>query len=307
MSDLVQANGLSTALATAETPTDLTRVLDMADALGTQGRRIRKAALANDLLPMARDAYRAEIVAAFARLEVVRRIAEILPDGQGTRSDLSLGVTSSDFGITRQTAARWKTIRDRVGKHDLAEVRDGWLPKAGLDPARWTDPTTDNILADIPDEPDDEWYTPPWLFDALGLTFDLDVCAPVDRTYSAVPAERFYTEENDGLAQPWDGLVWCNPPYSTPRVWAERMIDHGDGVLLSHVPINGLWCLDVWDRCDRLRLLQGMEFVRPDGNVQRPAYWLQLVAFGGRAARALDEMTVAAEVRDRFRPSRVLS
>ncbi len=24
----------------------------------------------------------------------------------------------------------------------------------------------------------DEWYTPPWLFEALGVTFDLDPCSP---------------------------------------------------------------------------------------------------------------------------------
>ena len=156
-------------------------------------------------------------------------------------------------------------------------------------------------------EDGDEWYTPRWLFDALGLRFDVDVCAPIDRTHVATPAERFYTAADDGLTHTWHGLAWCNPPYSTPEPWVRRMIDHGNGVLLSHVPINGLWALDAWDVCDALRLFQGVEFVRPSGLLQRPGYWLQLAAFGDVAAEALETMDerIDASVRDRFRPSRV--
>ena len=31
----------------------------------------------------------------------------------------------------------------------------------------------------------DAWYTPPWIFDGLGLTFDLDVAAPADACLDA--------------------------------------------------------------------------------------------------------------------------
>ena len=33
----------------------------------------------------------------------------------------------------------------------------------------------------------DECYTPQWVFDAMGLRFDLDVAAPIDRTRVSVP------------------------------------------------------------------------------------------------------------------------
>jgi hypothetical protein len=149
----------------------------------------------------------------------------------------------------------------------------------------------------------DEWFTPRWLFDALGVGFSIDVCSPEDRTYVSVPAERFFTETDDGLSREWHGTVWCNPPYSTPGPWAKRMVTHGDGLLLSHIPMNAEWCVDVWRHCDGIRLFQGMDFVRPDGQLERPGYWLQLAAFGDAASDALAGMDVPEDLNPRRVPS----
>lgn len=56
-----------------------------------------------------------------------------------------------------------------------------------------------------------EWPTPPDFFDSVNARFDftLDVCASAENAKCA----RFYTRADDGLAQPWTGRVWCNPPY----------------------------------------------------------------------------------------------
>lgn len=55
------------------------------------------------------------------------------------------------------------------------------------------------------------WETPQDFFDSLDdeFHFTLDVCATRENAKCA----RFYTKEVDGLHQPWDGVVWCNPPY----------------------------------------------------------------------------------------------
>ena len=57
----------------------------------------------------------------------------------------------------------------------------------------------------------DLWATPQELFDELDkeFHFELDVCA----TPENAKCRKFYTKEQDGLAQPWQGRVWCNPPY----------------------------------------------------------------------------------------------
>jgi len=59
----------------------------------------------------------------------------------------------------------------------------------------------------------DDWGTPQDLFDALNkeFGFTLDPCAN-DSNHKCA---RYYTREQDGLAQSWAGeTVFCNPPYS---------------------------------------------------------------------------------------------
>ena len=58
----------------------------------------------------------------------------------------------------------------------------------------------------------DLWSTPQDLFDALTLNFDftLDPCA----TYENAKCSKYYTKEQDGLKQSWQGeRVFVNPPY----------------------------------------------------------------------------------------------
>jgi len=84
----------------------------------------------------------------------------------------------------------------------------------------------------------DDWYTPAWIFDGLGLTFDLDVASPDDRGSSAVPARHFYTVADDGLLSPWFGTVWCNPPYSAPTLWCRKWAQHEAGCILIRADLS---------------------------------------------------------------------
>jgi len=83
----------------------------------------------------------------------------------------------------------------------------------------------------------DDWYTPRWVFDGLGIRFDLDVAAP-DGGAPNVPADAYYTVADDGLAQPWHGRVWCNPPYSAPTLWCHRWAAHDDGMILLRADLS---------------------------------------------------------------------
>lgn len=67
----------------------------------------------------------------------------------------------------------------------------------------------------------DERATPRDFFDSLHAeyNFTIDACANNRNTKLA----RFWTKEQDGLAQSWRGeTVWCNPPYSNIGAWVAK-------------------------------------------------------------------------------------
>lgn len=109
----------------------------------------------------------------------------------------------------------------------------------------------------------DDHYTPKWIFDARGLTFDIDVASPPGGI-PWIPKLRYFTKADDGLAQPWEGRIWCNPPYSRPGPWVDRMIEHGNGILLACLS-KSAWMDRLWnDTCPIVLLHNKMVFEQPD-------------------------------------------
>jgi hypothetical protein len=102
----------------------------------------------------------------------------------------------------------------------------------------------------------DEWLTPPDLLRTLGA-FDLDPCSPVDRPWPT--ATRHLTWKDNGLLVPWEGRVWCNPPYGREAGrWLARCAEHGNATALIFARTETSdWVEHVWKKADAILFLFG--------------------------------------------------
>jgi hypothetical protein len=136
----------------------------------------------------------------------------------------------------------------------------------------------------------DEWYTPPSIFKALRVTFDLDPCSPGADHW--VPARGVFTKAQDGLIQPWRGLVFMNPPFGGRNghvPWLEKFLAHGNGIAIVRSYTSAKWFCDLAVRAETMLFPRGKtKFIRPDGSVGKcPGHGVVLLGVGEKANRIL--------------------
>lgn len=136
-----------------------------------------------------------------------------------------------------------------------------------------------------------EWYSPPEVFQALGLTFDLDPCAPPGGL-PWVPAKRFYSRADDGLTRPWAGRVWLNPPYGAGiEGWMRKLAAHGDGIAFVHARTSTVWWREALSAATAVCFVAGRVRFISDADGSRPVggspISLVLLSYGLPCASAL--------------------
>ena len=101
-----------------------------------------------------------------------------------------------------------------------------------------------------------EWLTPPEIVKALGQ-FDLDPCSPINRPWDT--ATKHYTENDNGLLMPWDGRVWCNPPYGyEASEWLNKCALHGNVIALTFARTETkMFFNSIWNKADGLLFIKG--------------------------------------------------
>lgn len=127
--------------------------------------------------------------------------------------------------------------------------------------------------------------------------FTIDVAAAAHNT----KCERYYTREDNGLAQSWAGeRVWCNPPYSDIYPWIHKAWEEHEGTrgIVMLLPANRTeqrWWQklvephrDQPDSALSVEFLPGrMRFLRPGqteiGPNERPPFGCCLLVWRGGA------------------------
>jgi hypothetical protein len=136
-----------------------------------------------------------------------------------------------------------------------------------------------------------EWYTPKYVFDALGCVFDMDVAAPEDRSRCRVPAIHFITEKS--LDAEWKGFVWCNPPFGKRNgimPWIDKMVVHRPGgIILTPDRTSAPWWQAAAEHFDAVLFVSPkIKFIRPNGyEGESPSTGTSLFAIGNQGVQAL--------------------
>ena len=114
----------------------------------------------------------------------------------------------------------------------------------------------------------DDWETPPDIFEDLDRQFAFTLDAAASRHNSKLP--RYWSQEDDALTKDWQGeRIWLNPPYSLvahfmKKAATEPMKDNDCRVVLVAARIDTEWwhrwvmpyAAEVWTVYGRIHFLK---------------------------------------------------
>lgn len=141
-------------------------------------------------------------------------------------------------------------------------------------------------------EQSDEWFTPEWLIElartVLG-TIDLDP-ASCATAQTVVKASQYYTIQDDGLALPWQGRAFLNPPYSKPLAWVSKALEEyqsrrlTEAIILTGNDTSIKWAQLLLQHAQGLCFPSGrLSHWNPVKEKDSPRYGSMITYFGSRS------------------------
>ena len=126
------------------------------------------------------------------------------------------------FAFTDRTARNWMRVSEAAADGILETVSD--LNEAYRLMSKDHKPSVHVAQ----NSGENEWYTPPQFIESARLVMGSIDTDPASNPIAnaTVKATRFFTKDEDGLKQKWEGNVWMNPPYAQPLVarFAEKLV-----------------------------------------------------------------------------------
>lgn len=297
MTQLVKYNAARTALAEAHAIDEVKDIRDKAEAMAAYARQAKD----TDMI-----AWVTEI-----KVRAERRAGQLLaemPKNTGAKGSVSTGSTIrpvmdksptlSDMGISKDQSSRWQklaAVTEEKFEQAVSAAKEiaGEVTTAAM--LRATD--THNHRAQGTGE--NEWYTPPQYIEAARtvlVTIDLDP-ASSDMAQKTVKASKYFTINDDGLMEQWNGRVWLNPPYAQPAIhnFMQKAVDEfnagrmTEAIILTHNYTDTTW-FHIAARCaSAICFTRGrIGFLSPEGTKAAPTQGQAFFYFGTEVAAFRD-------------------
>jgi hypothetical protein len=288
------------AVAEAKSIDEVKDFRDKAEAMRAYARQARNRQLEIDA---AEIRFRAE--RRIGELMAAQRDAGLMSDGGRPREKTGLEQNPVSAPITLSEAGIDKNLADRARKYaaipqaEFDERLTEYRQRVETEGAR---ATADLLAAGgrharaTLNTGEFEWYTPQFYVDlarqVLG-EIDLDP-ASSHVANRIVGATTFFSMETNGLAQPWTGRVWMNPPYAQPAIadFSNKLVAEFEAGTVSAAIVLTNDCTDtVWFH--RLATVSSafcftrgrVRFVSPGGDSSSPTQGQAFFYIGHDPAR----------------------
>lgn len=201
------------------------------------------------------------------------------------RATVSAGDAYTRSGFSKQQVSRWRTALKDTNKYRERQIQAA-MRKAGIEAG-------ENHRAECSGE--FEWYTPGRYIDLARTVMggiDLDPATSL-LAQQTVRADAYYTAAENGLAQPWHGRVWLNPPYNQPTImqFIEKLVEEyaagqvQQAVLLTHNYTDTAWFHLAESAAELICFTKGrISFVNADGDSSQPTSGQAFCYFGPAGA-----------------------
>jgi phage N-6-adenine-methyltransferase len=202
-----------------------------------------------------------------------------------------------DFGLDKMTLSRWRQRYkdDDTYKQALEAAQERCRrvceAERGATDQRGASGTGEN-----------EWHTPAEHVEAVRAALggiDLDP-ASTAAAQATVRAARFFTKEEDGLAQEWHGRVFLNPPYSQPLIddFSKKMVGEFKSgrvkaaIMLTHNYTSSKWFQDAAAVASAIAFPRDrVKFLSPTGEKAQPTQGQAFFYFGEDVDRFFAEFS----------------
>jgi ParB family chromosome partitioning protein len=176
-----------------------------------------------------------EILAGQAKERQIRKPADSVVENLPPQTDKTRDAVAAEIGVSGKTYDALRKVSNegtdelkqavrekKVGASTAAEISQ--LP-AETQREIASLPTRKEIVEEVKkhvhvaqNSGENEWYTPPQFIESARLVMGSIDTDPASNPIAnaTVKATRFFTKEEDGLQQKWEGNVWMNPPYAQP-------------------------------------------------------------------------------------------